>query len=107
MKAVICTLACLLSVLTAQAATALNPTLINVGDTWRFIKVPFQLAEPARGWTRLDFDDTQWRMVDSEFSLEHSHISLQEVRAQKAPSHVFMRRRFQVSDPGPRCAHFA
>ena len=99
MKALSCILVGLLALTSIPQAMALNPTLINVGDTWRVLKVPLQVSAPASGWTALEFDDTQWRMVDSEFSLENESISLQEVRAQKAPSHVFMRRSFQVADP--------
>jgi hypothetical protein len=78
---------------------AVEPTLVNMGDTWRYLKVPYRLEEPAKGWQHPDFDDRRWGMAGSEFSLEHPHLSIQGTLPRKAPSRVFMRRRFTVRDP--------
>lgn len=79
------------------ACRASESTLVNMGDTWSYLKVPFQVTEPAKAWTGTDFDDSHWPVISSGFDLEHRHVGLQEVRSLPAPSRVFMRRRFTVS----------
>ncbi|HAM72167.1 MAG TPA: hypothetical protein DCM86_11035 [Verrucomicrobiales bacterium] len=88
----------LFAALGAVAATP-PPTLINVGESWSYVKVPYAIDSPAPAWTSPDFDDTRWKSAKSEFSLEHPHLSIQGVLPRKAPSRVFMRRRFTVEDP--------
>ena len=50
---------------------ASDSTLVNMGDTWSYVKVPFQVAEPAKAWSQPEFDDSQWRVTSSGFDLEH------------------------------------
>lgn len=85
--------------LAGLCAGAANTTLINMGESWSYVKIPFQISEPARAWQRLEFDDSQWRTVSSGFDIEHRHVSLQDVRARPAPARVFLRRRFTLDQP--------
>jgi hypothetical protein len=87
-----------LLLLVLACAEASSSTLVNMGDTWSYLKIPFQVVEPAKAWTQPDFDDSSWPVASSGFDLEHRHVGLQEVRARPAPARVFLRRRFVVTD---------
>ncbi len=79
-------------------ANAADSTLVNMGDLWSYVKVPFQIVQPAAGWAEVGFDDAGWGRSRSGFDLEHTHVGLQDVTAKAPPARMFLRHRFQVED---------
>lgn len=79
-------------------APATDSTLVNMGALWSYVKVPFQIPQPAAGWTELNFDDRGWAVARSGFDLEHRHVGLQGTTVKTPPSKVFLRHRFYVDD---------
>ncbi len=89
---------CLWILVFRAAVAATDATLVNTSDVWHYLKVNASTpaAEPARGWTSLEFEETPWRTAYTGFNLEHRHPALADIAGTPPRSRVFMRRRFQV-----------
>lgn len=88
--------ALLAALVAAPGLCAVDPRLIPVGATWRYLVVDEDSPAPEPEWRQADFDDSTWAEGRSGFSLAGDEVTgLQAVN----PTAALFRGRFVVEDP--------